>query len=168
MRTRFFNCGSSLNLFPSAPVTVPQTHNSVIPFTPDTYLLWYYAAQNSPQFLIVKYSHIRQSSNEGIQKNTSIAPLILNLDARWRWVVNYTLRPLPPPPHGNEIRYPLNRRLGGPQSGSGRFGEHKNPLPLPVHKPWSSSPSPSYQTDAILTSAYFNMIVTGWLEWDGM
>jgi hypothetical protein len=28
-------------------------------------------------------------------------------------------------------RYPLNRRLGGPQSRSGRFGENKNLLSLP-------------------------------------
>jgi hypothetical protein len=28
-----------------------------------------------------------------------------------------------------ELRYPLNRRLGGPQRRSWRFGEEKNPLP---------------------------------------
>jgi hypothetical protein len=28
-------------------------------------------------------------------------------------------------------RYPLNRRLGGPQSLSGRFGEENNLLPVP-------------------------------------
>jgi len=26
----------------------------------------------------------------------SIAPLVLNLGTRWRWVVNFTLRPLHP------------------------------------------------------------------------
>ena len=28
-------------------------------------------------------------------------------------------------------QYPLNRRLGGPQTQSPRFGKEKNPLPLP-------------------------------------
>jgi hypothetical protein len=31
----------------------------------------------------------------------------------------------------NEHRYPLNARLGGPQSRSGRFGEEKSILPGP-------------------------------------
>ena len=34
------------------------------------------------------------------------------------------------PPRGKELHCPLNRRLGGPQSRSGRFGEAKNLLPL--------------------------------------
>ena len=29
------------------------------------------------------------------------------------------------------VRYPMGRGLGGPQGGSGRFGEAKNFLPLP-------------------------------------
>jgi hypothetical protein len=36
----------------------------------------------------------------------------------WRWVVSFTPLPLYP-------RYPLDRRLGGPQSRSGRCGEEK-------------------------------------------
>jgi hypothetical protein len=38
-------------------------------------------------------------------------------------VVNFTPRPLYP--RGKSPRYPLERRLGGPQSRSGRFGEVK-------------------------------------------
>jgi hypothetical protein len=38
-------------------------------------------------------------------------------------VVNFTPRPLDP--RGKSPRYPLDRRLGGPQSRSGRFGEEK-------------------------------------------
>jgi hypothetical protein len=51
-----------------------------------------------------------------------ILPRILNLDARWRWVVSFTPRPLylrckiPP-------RHPFDRRLGGPQSWFGRGGK---------------------------------------------
>jgi hypothetical protein len=45
-------------------------------------------------------------------------------------VVSFTLRPLYP--QGNIAWYPLNRRLGGPQSRSGLGGEEKNSQPLPV------------------------------------
>jgi hypothetical protein len=43
----------------------------------------------------------------------------LNLDTRWSWVVTFTPRPLYP--RGNCPRYPLDRRLGGPQSLSGHY-----------------------------------------------
>jgi hypothetical protein len=42
---------------------------------------------------------------------------------------------------GNNPWYPLNRRLHGPQSWSGRC-EEKNLLPLPEIEPWPSSPCP--------------------------
>jgi hypothetical protein len=58
-----------------------------------------------------------------------IAPLILDLGTRWRWVVSFTPRPLYP--QGKSPWYPLNRRLGGPQSRSRRGGEEKNSQPLP-------------------------------------
>jgi len=37
---------------------------------------------------------------------------------------------------GKQPRYPLDRRLGGPQSRSGRGGEEKNPQPLPGLEPF--------------------------------
>jgi hypothetical protein len=43
------------------------------------------------------------------------------------------LLPLNPPgnsPYASP-QYPLYKRLGGPQSQSGLYGEEKNPLPLP-------------------------------------
>jgi len=46
----------------------------------------------------------------------SIAPRILNLGTRWRWVVRDTSRPL-------YRRYSLDRKLGGPQNRSRRSGE---------------------------------------------
>jgi len=52
-----------------------------------------------------------------------IAPGILNLGTRLRWVVSFTPRPL-------YRRYPLYRRLGEPQSLSGRGGEEKKFLPI--------------------------------------
>jgi hypothetical protein len=45
------------------------------------------------------------------------APRILNLGNSWKWVVSLTLRPLYP--WGKKTWYPLDGRLGGPQSFSG-------------------------------------------------
>jgi hypothetical protein len=46
-------------------------------------------------------------------------------------------------PPGKEHRYPIDRRLGGPQSRSGRGDEEKNSQPLPGLKPRSDSPARS-------------------------
>jgi hypothetical protein len=58
----------------------------------------------------------------------SIASRILDLGTRWRWVVSFTPRPLYH--QGKSPWYPLDRRLGGPQSRSGRGDEEKNSQPL--------------------------------------
>jgi hypothetical protein len=57
------------------------------------------------------------------------APLILNLGTRWRWVVNFTPRPLYP---RKEHWYPLHKRLSRPQSRSEHSDEEKNFNPLHV------------------------------------
>jgi hypothetical protein len=57
-----------------------------------------------------------------------VASRILDLGTRWRWVVSFTTRLLYP--QGKSPRYPLSRRLGGPQSRSGLGGEEKNSQPL--------------------------------------
>jgi hypothetical protein len=62
-----------------------------------------------------------------------IALRILDLGTRWRWVVSFTPRPLYP--QGKSPRYPLDRRLGEPQSRSGRGGEEKNPRQPPGIEP---------------------------------
>jgi hypothetical protein len=49
----------------------------------------------------------------------SIAPFILNLDARWRRVINITPRPLYP---HDRTPVPTGRRLGWSQRQSRRFG----------------------------------------------
>jgi hypothetical protein len=67
-----------------------------------------------------------------------IAPRILDLGTRWRWVVSFTPRPLYP--RGKSPWYPLDRRLGGPQSRYGRGGERKISSPSRDSKPRSSSP----------------------------
>jgi hypothetical protein len=45
------------------------------------------------------------------------------------WVVILTLRPLYP--RWENLRYPLDRRFGGPQCRCGRFGEEQNLLRMP-------------------------------------
>jgi hypothetical protein len=64
-----------------------------------------------------------------------IAPRILNLCTRWRWVVSFTAWKLWKSP-----RYPLNRRLGRPQNRCGGGGWEKKSLPLPGIEHQSSSP----------------------------
>jgi hypothetical protein len=59
--------------------------------------------------------------HEGVRG--SIDPHFLDLGTKWRWVVSFT--PWPHYPRGKISRYPLDRRLDGPQSRSGRRGEEK-------------------------------------------
>jgi len=49
---------------------------------------------------------------EGIWCNGGIPPLVLNLNNRWRWMVNFTDWPINP-------QHPPNRRMDGPQKQSG-------------------------------------------------
>jgi hypothetical protein len=66
---------------------------------------------------------------EAYWESESIAPRILDLGSRWRWVVSFTPRPFYP--QEKSPWYPLDRRLGGPQMRSGRGGEEKNSQALP-------------------------------------
>jgi hypothetical protein len=49
---------------------------------------------------------------KGCWGSGGIAPRILNLGTRWRWVVSFTPKPLYP--QGKRPCYPLDRRLGVP------------------------------------------------------
>jgi hypothetical protein len=69
-----------------------------------------------------------------------IAPWILDLGTRWRRVVSFTTQPLYS--QGKSPWYPLDRRLGGPQSRSGCCGEEKNSQPPPGIEPRCSSQQP--------------------------
>jgi hypothetical protein len=70
--------------------------------------------------------------HEGVLGSGGIAPNILYLGTRWSWV---SFTPRPPYPQGKSPWYPLDRRLGWPQSRSGRGGEEKNSQPLPGLEP---------------------------------
>ena len=69
--------------------------------------------------LCMSYRHVQDSKYS--------SPMI-NSGVRCRWAVSFWTRPTQP-------RYPLNRRLGGPQSRSRRFEKHKNFFPLPRIEP---------------------------------
>jgi hypothetical protein len=63
--------------------------------------------------------------------SVGIAPRILNIGTRWRRVVSFM-------PHqlylgGKSPHYPLDRKVGGPQSRSGRGGEEKTISHLLIH-----------------------------------
>jgi hypothetical protein len=62
-----------------------------------------------------------------------IAPRIVDLGTGWSCVVSFAPRPFYP--QRKSPWYPLDRRLGGPQSRSGCGGEEKNSQPLPVLEP---------------------------------
>jgi hypothetical protein len=64
-------------------------------------------------------------------------------------------------PGGKDTRYPLDRRLGGPQSRSGRGGEVKNSHPLPGLEPPIIQPvAQRYTTELTLLQNVHN-VVTG-------
>jgi hypothetical protein len=66
------------------------------------------------------------------------------LNVKWRWVVNFTPRPLYPP--GNTHRYQLIRTLDGLQSRSGRFLRKETLLFLPGFNPRAVQPVASRDT----------------------
>jgi hypothetical protein len=66
-------------------------------------------------------------------RSGGITSHILDLSTRWRWVVSFT--PWLLYPQGKNPWYPLDRKLGGPQSCSGHGGEEKNSQPLLGIKP---------------------------------
>jgi hypothetical protein len=76
-----------------------------------------------------------------------IDPHFLDLGTSWRWVVNFTPRPLYS--RGRSSRYTLGRRLCGPQSRSRRRGEEKilDPTGIRTLNTWSSGPVANRYTD---------------------
>jgi hypothetical protein len=71
--------------------------------------------------------------HKGVLGSGGIAPRILDLGTRWRWMVSFTPRPLYS--QGNSSWCPLDRGLGGFQSRSRGGGEEKNFQPLPGLEP---------------------------------
>jgi hypothetical protein len=105
--------------------------------------------------------------HEGVWGSGCGDPYFLDLGTSWRWVVSFKLRPLCS--RRKSPRYPLDRRLGGPQSRSGRRGEEKI-LTLPglelrtLSRParsqslyWLRYPGFVYRTEDIIIS-FCNLI----------
>jgi hypothetical protein len=61
--------------------------------------------------------------HEGVWGNGCINPHFLGLGTSWKWVASFMTCSLYP--WGKSPRYPLDRRLGGPQNWSGWHGEEK-------------------------------------------
>jgi hypothetical protein len=74
-----------------------------------------------------------------------IDPHFLDLGTSWRRVANFTPRPLYP--RGKSPQYPSDRRLGGPQSRSGQFGENSWPYRDSNSHPSVVQPIASRYTD---------------------
>jgi hypothetical protein len=73
-----------------------------------------------------------------------IAPRIFNLGTRWRWLVRFMLRPLYT--RGKRPRYPLDRRIGGPQRRCGCGGEkEENDIIAPAGN-WTPVVQPAAQS----------------------
>jgi hypothetical protein len=72
----------------------------------------------------------------------------INLGTSWKWVVSFT-------PRGKIPRYPLDRRLAGPQDQSERRGEKKNLVPTGS---WTATPRSSRTRPIVLMSALFRLI----------
>jgi hypothetical protein len=78
--------------------------------------------------------------HKDLWRNWCIDPRFLDLGTNWGWVVGFTaLDSLPP---GKSSRYPLDRRLGVPQSRSGRYEKVKILYPTGTGTPTSQSSSP--------------------------
>jgi hypothetical protein len=80
----------------------------------------------------VKLSHFLINEalrHEDVWGSGCIDPRFLDLGTSWRWLVRFTSRSLYP--RGKSPRYPLDRRLGGPQSRSGHDVEKRKFFTLP-------------------------------------
>jgi len=87
-------------------------------------LKWYFQSLHTNTLCKVKLS-LCFTKHHAIKKmcwgSGNIAPRILDLGTRWRLLVKFTPRPIYP--QGNSPCYPLDMRLGGPQSRSECDGE---------------------------------------------
>jgi hypothetical protein len=118
------------------------TQSSIIHGRASVRLSSFYVYEKKLQFFsnhIYGYKRYRLSCPVQATKayRGSTAPFNLNLCIRLRWEMNVTPWPFYP---WNKPRWPLNRRLCGPQSRSGRFGEEKNLFPLAGFEPRTVKP----------------------------
>jgi hypothetical protein len=108
-RTRFFVCSSTTR--PTCPFNIPQrcrsTYNFLNSFLAINIFSFNYGKVKAKFSLCLTEHH----SMKAYWGSGCIAPRILDLGTRWRWVVSFTPRPLYS--QGRSPGYPLDRRLGG-------------------------------------------------------
>jgi hypothetical protein len=93
----------------------------------------------------------------------AISPRILDLGTRWRWAASFTPRPLYT--QRNSPWYPLDRRMGEPQSRSRPGGEEKNSQPQPGLKPPNIRPVARRYTTELLKAEQINRFMMQDLPW---
>jgi hypothetical protein len=81
---------------------------------------------NNKRLLALLFNWAQQ--HEGESGSVGIAPRVLDLGTRWRWVVSFT--PWPLYTQGKSPWYTLDRRFVGHNSQSGRGGKEKKSQPL--------------------------------------
>jgi hypothetical protein len=91
---------------------------------------------------------------KGYWRSEGITPCILNLGARWRWLISFTTRPFYP--QRKSPWYQLTWRMGGAQSQSGRGGEEKNPHLLPGLEPPIIQPVAQRYTSEVFRLLFAN------------
>jgi hypothetical protein len=97
---------------------------------------------------VVKVLVIEHHAMKVCWGSRGIAPHIPDLGIRWRWVVSFMPQLLFS--QGKSPQYPLDRRLGRPQSWSGHSGEVKNSWPSPGLKPLIMQPIVQHCTTRLL------------------
>ena len=90
-----------------------------------------------------------------------VAPSILNLNIRWRWVVYFTPPPLPttPTPEKKKQLYPLNTTLCGSKNRSERYVGQTNLLSLKGIEPILFRPDRSVVTTPTHLSVLPSLVV---------
>jgi len=108
----------------------PEVHSSLKPLP---FLL--NISLNDTQGL-KKCKVVTTQAKKACREIESTAPTFLNLDTTWWWVVCFKIQPLYPL---GIPQFPLNRKLGGPQSWSERSGEAWVYSPAGISAPDRSS-----------------------------
>jgi hypothetical protein len=78
---------------------------------------------------------------------------ILDLEIKWKWSVSFTPPPLSP--RGKSTRYQLDRRLGEPQSRSGRCGVEKK-ISCPS---WETNPTGPARQPSLYQLSYLRKMM---------
>jgi len=104
----------------------------------------------------VKFVTVRTTKAYRAGGGKLVSVQILNIGTKGRRVGSFTYRPLQTQ---GKRRYPLHRRLGGPQSRSVRFWRSENLFFQPGVKPRTVHPAASRYTKSAMPSRYYNCVV---------